>query len=168
VDGPFHRAEIVLLSPGDVDALFHAVESRAFAEGHPNVKRLFDDPRTTERAYFKKTGVFPIMHAVAIRNDVINTHPWLPEAVFSAYSRSKQMEYKAMQNRWIFGTLPWFGQEFDETREVMGENFWPYGIEPNMKTLNALSQYSYDQGLAKKRLQVEDLFDASTIGFTES
>jgi len=166
--GPQGKDESDLLLDGDVDALFHAIEPRAFAEGHPNVKRLFDDPRATERAYFEKTGIFPIMHAVAIRNDVIDGHPWLPEAVFSAYSRSKQMEYKAMQNRWIFGTLPWFGQEFDETREVMGENFWPYGIEPNRKTLNALFQYAYDQGLARKRLQVEDLFHASTIGFTES
>jgi len=166
--GPQGKDESDLLLDGDVDALFHAVEPRAFAERHPKVKRLFDDPRATERAYFVKTGIFPIMHVVSIRNDVIDAHPWLPEAVFSAYSRAKQMEYKAMQSRWIFGTLPWFGQEFDETREVMGENFWPYGIEPNRKTLNALLEYSYDQGLAKKRLQIEDLFHPSTIDFAES
>jgi 4,5-dihydroxyphthalate decarboxylase len=166
--GPQGKDESDLLLDGDVDALFHAVEPRAFAEGHPSVKRLFDDPRATERAYFDKTGIFPIMHAVAIRNDVIDAYQWLVEAVFSAYSRAKQMEYKSMQNRWIFGTLPWFGQEFDETREVMGENFWPYGIEPNRKTLDALFQYSYDQGLAKKKLKIEDLFHASTIGWLES
>ncbi len=166
--GPQGKDESDLLLDGDVDALFHAVEPRAFAERHPKVKRLFDDPRATERAYFEKTGIFPIMHAVAIRNDVLDANPWLPEAVFSAYSRSKQLEYEAMQSRWIFGTLPWFGQEFDETREVMGENFWPYGIESNRKTLNALFQYSYDQGLANKRLQIEDLFHPSTIDFAES
>ena len=166
--GPQGKDESDLLLDGDVDALFHAVEPRAFAEGHPKVKRLFDDPRSTERAYFKKTGIFPIMHVIAIRNDMLDGHLWLPEAMFSAYSRSKQMEYKAMQNRWIYGTLPWFGQEFDETREVMGENFWPYGIEPNRKTLDALFQYSHDQGLAKKRLQIEDLFHSSTIGLLES
>ena len=166
--GPHGKDESDLLLDGDVDALFHAIEPRAFAERHPKVKRLFDDPRATERAYFEKTGIFPIMHAVAIRNNVIDANPWMPEAVFSAYSRAKQIEYKAMQNRWIFGTLPWFGQEFDETREVMGENFWPYGIEPNRKALNAMFQYSYDQGLAKKRLQIEDLFHPSTIGFAES
>ena len=107
--GPQGKDESDLLLDGDVDALFHAVEPRAFAEGHPKVKRLFDNPRATERAYFEKTGIFPIMHAVAIRNDVIDANPWLPEAVFSAYSRAKEMEYKSMQNRWIFGTLPWFG-----------------------------------------------------------
>ncbi len=108
------------------------------------------------------------MHAVAVRNDVIDAYPWLPEAVFSAYSRAKQLRYDAMQSEWFMGTLPWFGQEFDETREVMGENFWPYGIEPNRKTLHALFQYSHDQGLTKKRLRVEDLFHVSTIGLAES
>ena len=165
--GPPGKDESDLLLDGDVDALFHAVEPRAYVEGHPNVKTLFDDPRATEREYFSKTGIFPIMHAVAVRNDVIDANPWLPEAVFSAYSRSKQMEYKSMQIRWVYGTLPWFGQEFNETRELMGENFWPYGIEPNRKTLDTLFRYSYDQGLAKKRLQIEDLFHASTMGFLE-
>jgi 4,5-dihydroxyphthalate decarboxylase len=166
--GPAGKDESDLLLDGDVDALFHAIEPRAYVEGHPGVKRLFDDPRATERQYFAKTGIFPIMHAVAIRNDLIDANPWLPEAVFSAYSRSKQMEYDAMKTRWVMGTLPWYGQELEETRNVMGANFWPYGIEPNTKTLNALFQYSYDQGLAKKRLQVEDLFHPSTLSLTES
>ncbi len=152
--GPAGKDESDLLLDGAVDALFHAVEPRAYVEGHPKVKRLFDDPRATERDYFRRTGIFPIMHAVAIRNEMIDANPWLPEAVFSAYSRSKQLKYEAMQSGWLFGTLPWYGQEFEETREVMGKNFWPYGIEPNKKTLNALLQYSHDQGLAKTRLQI--------------
>jgi 4,5-dihydroxyphthalate decarboxylase len=166
--GPQGKDESDLLLDGDVDAIFHAIEPRAFTERHPKVKRLFDDPRAVEREYFEETGIFPIMHAVAIRNDVVDAHPWLPEAVFSAYSRAKEMQYEAMQSKWIFGTLPWFGQEFDETREVMGKNFWPYGIEPNTKAMNALLQYCYDQGLANKRLQIEDLFHPSTVGFSDS
>jgi len=166
--GPPGKDESDLLLDGDVDALFHAIEPRAFIEGNPDVKRLFDDPRATERRYFEKTGIFPIMHAVAIRNDVIDANPWLPAAVFSAYSRSKQMEYEAMQMGWLFRTLPWYGQELAETRAVMGANFWPYGIEANRKTLNALFQYSYDQGLAKKKLRVEDLFHPATLGLAES
>ncbi len=130
-------------------------------------KRLFADSRATERDYFKRTGIFPIMHAVAMRNDVIDAHPWLPEAVFNAYSQAKQKHYEAMRTQWIFGTLPWFGQEFEETRAVMGENFWPYGIEANRKTLEALFQYSYEQGLAKKRLTVEELFHPSTLRFED-
>jgi 4,5-dihydroxyphthalate decarboxylase len=165
--GPEGKDESQMLVDGDVDALFHAAEPKAFAEGHPKIRRLFADSRAVEREYFARTGIFPLMHAVAMRNDVIDTHPWLPEAVFNAYSRAKQMQYEAMRMQWIFGTLPWYGQEFEETRELMGENFWPYGIEANRKTLEALFQYSYEQGLAKKRLTVEELFHPSSLGFKD-
>jgi 4,5-dihydroxyphthalate decarboxylase len=165
--GPEGKDESDMLVDGDVDALFHAAEPKAFTAGHPKIKRLFADPRATERDYFARTGIFPIMHAVAIRNDVIDAHPWLPEAVFNAYSRAKQMQYEAMGEQWIFGTLPWFGQEFEETRELMGKNFWPYGIDANRKTLDALLQYSYEQGLATKRLTAEELFHPSSLHFSE-
>lgn len=165
--GPEGKDESKMLVDGDVDALFHAAEPRAFAAGHPKVKRLFGDSRATERDYYKRTGIFPIMHAVAMKNAVIDAHPWLPGAVFEAYSQAKQMQYEAMRMQWAFGTLPWFGQEFEETRALMGENFWPYGLEANRKTLEALFQYSYEQGLAKKRLTVEELFHPSSLNFNE-
>ena len=165
--GPEGKDESDMLVDGDVDALFHAAEPRAFTEGHPKIKRLFPNPRETERDYFSRTGIFPIMHAVAMRNDVIDKHPWLPEAVFNAYAQAKQARYEEMRMGWVLGTLPWYGQELEETRAVMGENFWPYGIEANLKTLNALFQYSHEQGLAKKRLSVEELFHPSTLDFTD-
>ena len=165
--GPEGKDESDMLLDADVDALFHAAEPKAFTEGHPEIKRLFSDPRATERDYFARTGIFPIMHAVAMRNDVIDAHPWLPETVFNAYSQAKQMQYEAMGEQWIFGTLPWFGQEFEETRELMGENFWPYGIDANRKTLDALLRYSHEQGLAKKRSTVEELFHPSSLHFSE-
>jgi len=166
--GPEGKDESQLLVDGDVDALFHAAEPQAYAEGHPKIRRLFADSRATERDYFTRTGIFPIMHAVAMRNDVIDAHPWLPEAIFNAYSQAKQKQYAAMREQWIFGTLPWFGQELDETRALMSENFWPYGVDANRKTLDALFQYSYEQGLASKRLRVEDLFHPSSLHFSES
>jgi 4,5-dihydroxyphthalate decarboxylase len=165
--GPEGKDESDMLVDGDVDALFHAAEPKAFTEGHPKIRRLFADARTTERDYFARTGIFPIMHAVAMRNDVISAHPWLPEAVFNAYSQAKQMQYETMRMQWIFGTLPWFGQEFDETRALMGENFWPYGIEANRKTLEALFQYSHEQGLASRKLAIEELFHPSTLELQE-
>ena len=165
--GPEGKDESEMLVDGDVDALFHAAEPKAFAAGHPKVKRLFGDSRSTERDYFKRTGIFPIMHAVAMKNAVIDAHPWLPEAVFKAYSQAKQMQYEAMRMQWAFGTLPWFGQEFEETRALMGKNFWPYGVEANRKTLEALFQYSYEQGLAKKELTIEELFHPATLEFKD-
>jgi 4,5-dihydroxyphthalate decarboxylase len=165
--GPDGKDESDLLLDGDVDALLHGIEPRAFVEGHPKVKRLFEDPRAVERDYFARTGLFPIMHAVAIRNDLIDANPWLPEAVCNAYSQAKQRRYEAMRMGWVMETLPWFGQEFDETRKLMGDNFWPYGIEANKTSLNALFQYSHEQGLARRRLTIEELFHPSTLEFTE-
>ena len=166
--GPKGKDESQLLVDGDVDALIHAAEPKVFSEGHPKIKRLFADSREVERDYFARTGIFPIMHAVAMRNDVVDANPWLPEAVFNAYVQAKQMHYETMRGQWIFGTLPWFGQEFEETRRLMGENFWPYGIEANRVTLNALFQYSHEQRFAKKKLKVEDLFHPSTLNLVET
>ena len=166
--GPAGKNESDLLLDGDVDALFHAVEPQAFAQGNPKVRRLFPNPRATERDYYVRTGIFPIMHAVAIRNDVADKHPWLPAALFQAYSNAKQMQYQTMQGQWMLGTLPWFGQELDETQDLMGENFWPYGIEANRKTLEAMFRYSHEQGLASRVLSVEELFHPSTLDLREA
>jgi 4,5-dihydroxyphthalate decarboxylase len=111
----------------------------------------------------------PEHSAGGIRNATIEQHPWLPEAVFSAYSRAKQLNYAEMRKSgWFNVSLPWFAQEFDGTRERMGGNFWPYGIEPNRKALEALFRYSHEQGLANKRLTVEELFHPSTMKLDES
>jgi len=166
--GPEGKDESDLLLDGEVDALFHAVEPRAFREGNPNVVRLFADPQATEKEYFRKTGIFPIMHAVAVKNELIETYPTLPKAVFSAYSDAKSLGYQAMESGWLFSTLPWYGQELEETKETMGENFWPYGIPPNRKTIETLCRYAYDQGLARKQVTIEDLFHPSTLELLES
>ena len=167
--GPADKDESDLLVDGDVDALFHAGEPRAFVAGDPRVERLFRDSRKAEQDYFVKTGIFPIMHAVAIRKSTTDAHPWLPEAVFNAYSQAKQMNSLRMDKLgWIENSLPWYAQELEDTRRLMGKNFWPYGIERNRKALEALFRYSHEQGLAKRRLTVEELFHPSTLGLTEA
>jgi 4,5-dihydroxyphthalate decarboxylase len=133
------------------------------------VARLFPDFRKTERAYFKKTGIFPIMHAGAIRNSLIEQHPWLPEAVFNAYSQAKQLMYDQLRKTgWATISLPWISQEIEETRALMGEDFWPYGIKKNRKALEALFQYSYEQGLSQRKLTIEELFDPTSFELSES
>lgn len=167
-NGPEGKDESDLLVDGDVDALFHAAEPRAYVQGHPNVARLFSDYRQTERDYFKKTGIFPIMHVVAIRNSLVDKHPWLPEAVFDAYSQAKQMMYTDLRKMgWATLSLPWAAKELEETRALMGENFWPYGVEANRKALETLFQYSHEQGLSRKKLDIEDVFHPSTLNFTD-
>ncbi len=167
--GPEGVDESEMLVEGKVDAVFSAKEPQAYIDGHPKIARLFSDYRQVERAYFTKTGIFPIMHAVAIRRDIAEKNPWLPEAVFQAYSQAKQQMYRALQDfGWAMISLPWIGKELEDTQEIMGKNFWPYGIEPNRKALEALFQYSYEQGLAKRKLTVEELFHPSTLKLIEA
>ena len=163
------KDESDLLLDGDVDAIFHAAEPKAYVQGDKRVVRLFPDFRKVERDYYARTGIFPIMHAVAIRNDVVEQHPWLPRAVFDAYVEAKQQMYVHMDKvGWATNSIPWFAKELEETKTLMGENFWPYGIEPNKKALDALFQYSYEQGLAKRKLKLEDVFLPESLGYSES
>ena len=166
--GTIGKDESELLVDGEVDALFHAVEPKAYVEGNPLVQRLFPDSKKIEMDYYKRTGIFPIMHAVAIKTSLIEKYPWLPQAVFEAYSKSKSQHY-AFLNKvgWAYSSMPWFSQDFDETKQLMGQNFWSYGIEDNRKSLETLFRYSYEQGLSSKQLSIEDLFHESTIELTE-
>lgn len=167
--GPSGKDESDLLASGAVDAVFHAGEPRAYVEGHPMVGRLFPDYRTTERAYFAKTGIFPIMHAVAIKKSLVQQNPWLVKAVFQAYSQSKQKAFEYMAKMaWVKDSLPWFGQEFQETRKLMGDNYYSYGIGPNRKTLETLFRYSHQQGLCSRELTIEELFVPASIDLMES
>ncbi len=166
--GPEGKDESDLLESGEVDALFHAAEPRGYVQGHPMIARLFPDYRSTERDYFSRTGIFPIMHTVAIKKSLAKQNPWLIEAAFNAYSQSKKMAFEYMAKiAWAKESLPWFGQEFAETRALMGDNYYSYGIKPNRKTLEALFRYSYEQGLSSRELTIEELFEPASLEFTE-
>jgi len=168
-NGPEGIDESDLLESGEVDALFHAIEPRAFIQGHPKVARLFPDSRAVEQAYFAKTGIFPIMHAVAIRRDVLDEHPWLAEAVFNAYSDAKQLTYEFFtKGAWADIALPWISQEIEETRNLMGKNYWSYGIDGNREALDALLRYSHEQRICKSKLTIEELFHPAGLELTES
>ncbi len=166
--GPVGMDESDLLEQGLVDACFHAAEPRAYIQGKPNVGRLFPDARSVERDYYRRTGIFPIMHTVAIRNTLIEKEPWVARAVFDGYSRAKKLDYEFMMKMgWAYSSLPWFAQELEETRALMGPNFYSYGLQENRKTLEALLRYSYDQGLADRELTVDELFVPQSLEFSE-
>ena len=167
--GTAGKSESGLLVDDEVDALFHAAEPRAFVEGNPLVGRLFSDSRSAEQAYFTKTGIFPIMHAVAIRTDVAEENPWLPEAVFRAYASAKQQALQRLRTMgWAMISLPWIGQEGEATRELMGDDYWPYGVGVNRNTLNSLLEYSHEQGLSDRIPSLEELFHSSTLELIET
>jgi len=166
--GPDGMDESDLLENGEVDAVFHAGEPKGYVQGHPKIARLFPDYRSTERAFFTKTGIFPIMHAVAVRNDLIANDPDFVAKVFTAYSQSKQQAYDYMAKMaWLKDSLPWFGQEFDETRALMGDNYYSYGIDANRKPLETLFRYSHEQGLCSRELKIDEVFEPSSLSLTE-
>ena len=154
---------------GKVDAIFHPAEPKAFVDRHPKVERLFSDPRKVESDYFKKTGIYPIMHIVAIRSELAKTQPWLPKAIFDAYTSAKQADYDEMRKiRWAYSSLPWFGQEFRNTVNLMGDNFYSYGIKENRKALETVFRYLHQQGLSKRELTIDELFAPATLDFVDN
>jgi 4,5-dihydroxyphthalate decarboxylase len=166
--GPEGVDESELILSGKCDALITAITPRSFLEGNPRIKRLFPDVRAAEQDYYRKTRLFPIMHAIAIRTDMIKANPWLPKAVFEMYSKAKQKAYANLETTTSLKvTLPWVTQEFEDTRKLMGKNYWPYGIEANSKKLEAVMRYTDEQGLVKHRHKFEELFHPSTLKLEE-
>lgn len=165
---PAGKDESDLLLEGAVDAIFHPAEPKAYIERHPKVQRLFRDCRAVEQRYFKKTGIYPIMHLVAIRRELAEQHQWLPKAVFNAYCKSKQLDYsESTRIRWAYSSLPWYGQEFNETVALMGPNFYSYGIPQNRTALEKVFRYLHEQRLAERELKIEELFIQSTLGLED-
>lgn len=166
--GPEGVDESELLLSGECDALITAITPRAFLEGNPQIKQLFPDVRSAERDYYRKTRLFPIMHVVAIRTNVLKENPWLAKAVFQMYSKAKQKAYSNLESTTVSRiTLPWVTQEYADTRDIMGNNYWKYGIEANRKELELIMRYIHEQGLTKRRMKFEEMFAPSTLGLKE-
>lgn len=157
-----------MLAEGTLDAVMSARRPSCFVAGHPQVRRLYPDYRAAERAYFTRTGIFPIMHAVGIRRDVLEQHPWLAASIYKAFVQAKRMaEAEFAETTALKIGLPWVNAEYEATRQLMGEDFWSYGLnEANRRTLALMARYSYEQGLAVRLLSVEEMFAKSTIAET--
>jgi 4,5-dihydroxyphthalate decarboxylase len=165
---PAGRTLSEMLAQGDLDAVITARAPSCYLQRHPSVGRLFEDFKAAERAYFQRTRIFPIMHALGIRNDVAAKHPWLAASLYKAFAAAKRMAEQDLSEVVALKIgLPWVAQEVAETRALMGEDYWPYGVAANRPTLEALARYSYEQGLAVRRLAVEEMFVPSTLEETK-
>jgi 4,5-dihydroxyphthalate decarboxylase len=162
--GPPGVDESELLLSGACDALITAITPSAFLEGNPQIKRLFPDVKKTEQDYFRSTGLFPIMHVVGIRTDAIAQDPGLPRAVYDMYLKAKQIAYDDLETTTSLKvSLPWVTQEFEQTRALMGEDYWPYGIKANEKELSLVMRYTHEQGLVKRHADFREMFHPSTL-----
>jgi 4,5-dihydroxyphthalate decarboxylase len=163
--GPPGVDESELLLSGGCDALITAITPKSYEDGNPKIRRLFSDVKATEQQYYRETGLFPIMHAVAIRADVAKENPWLPAAVFQMYSEAKQVAYDNLATTTVLKTsLPWAMDEYEETVQLMGDDYWRYGIEANRKELELIMRYTFEQGLVKEQGNFQDMFHPSSFG----
>ncbi len=162
--GPPGVDESELLLSGGCDALVTAITPQAFLEGNPKIRRLFPDVKEAEQQYFRKTGLFPIMHVVGVRNDAIKVNPDLPMAVYDMYTRAKQVAYDDLETTTSLKvSLPWVTQEFEETRNLMGADYWRYGISANQEELKRVMRYTHEQGLVKRLMDYRSMFHESTL-----
>ena len=151
-----------MLAEGRLDGLVSPRPPSCFQEGHPEVRRLWPDHREAERRFYRDTGLFPIMHVVAVRRELSERHPWLAGSVFRAFSEAKRLAiWDLEQTNFLRVTLPWV--DLDELRGLMGQDFWPYGFEANRAELEAAIRWSFDEGLAARRLDPSELFHPSTL-----
>jgi 4,5-dihydroxyphthalate decarboxylase len=151
-----------MLADGEIDAIFSARPPSCFVKGGPYVGRLFADTRAAEQAYFKKSGVYPLMHAVGIRNSLVSAHPWMARAVFDAFLEAKELAIADLQKLAAFSvTLPWVEAEYRATQAVLGKDIWPYGLEENRKAIDTLCRYLHEQGFTAQRMTADELFAQS-------
>ena len=146
-----------MLAGGELDAVISA--------RNPGGRRLFEDYVSVEERYFRKTGIYPIMHVVVLRRDSYERDRWVAMNLLKAFEAAKR---ESMQRLVEIGLshvpMPWLAEHARRWRELAGEDFWPYGLEPNRPTLEAFVQYSHEQGITQRRLKVEELFAPETRG----
>lgn len=145
-----------MLERGELDALISTLLPEALGDG---VSRLFPDFKAREKAYYEETGIFPIMHTVVVRKDIYEEYPWVTHQVYEAMEEAKELAVRRLYNTdALHATLPWLIDHVEEARESFGQNYWQYGFEPNRNVIEALTQYSHEQGLSERKVEPEELF----------
>ena len=147
-----------MLVSGEIDAALTAHPPACFHDGHPNVRRLFEDFMEVEKRYVQDTGIFPIMHTMAIRKELVKQNPWIAMNLLTAFEEAKR---RSIDRALFVGScfpIPWGYELARQAQEMFGKDYWPYGIEPNRTSLDAFLQYAYEQGVCHRRLAIEELF----------
>lgn len=157
------RALDEMLLDGTLDAVVSAEPPRSFI-ARRGVRRLLADPRPAELEYYRATGVFPIMHVVAVRDALLAVHPWLAERLAAAFTEAKRRSIERIVDSGLPRLpLPFATLYAEESARTFGEDPWPYGIEDNRPTLEAFLGYAHEQGVTSRPLAVEDLFAPAPV-----
>jgi 4,5-dihydroxyphthalate decarboxylase len=160
---PSDRTLADMLVTGEIDALYAPRTPRPIAEGRPEVRRLFADPRAVEEQYAAETGIFPIMHVVVLRRDVYEARPWIARSLYAAFEQAKTATQQRMaETAAPSAMLPWLYDEIERVRRLLGPDYWPYGLDRNRPTLEVFLRYAHEQHLTPRRLSPDELFAPET------
>ena len=152
-----------LLEAGEIDGFIAPRPPSLIEKRHPHIGWLFPDPVAAAKDYFKRTGLFPIMHVLGIRRALAEQHPWLPGAVLKAFEQAKRLAVEELADTTVAKvTLPFVEEMLRDARAFMGEDFWSYGVAPNRKVLDYFLGQHHAQGLSSRRLSVDELFHPAT------
>jgi 4,5-dihydroxyphthalate decarboxylase len=153
-----------MLDDGELDALFTARAPSCFINGSSHVGRLFENYREVEETYYRKTGIFPIMHTIILKREVYLKNPWIAVNLYKAFCRAKNALMQAYrQTHALHVTLPWVHDEIERTQKTLGADWWPYGVQKNRHVIETFLRYHHEQGLSKRLMTVEELFAPETL-----
>ncbi|MBC2769011.1 ABC transporter substrate-binding protein [Pusillimonas minor] len=152
-----------MISRGDIDGFIGPRPPAGSAATNPNVGWLFPDPTATAKDYFKRTGIYPIMHVVGIRKTLLEQHPWLANAVYKAFEQAKRFALEKLADTSATKvTLPFVEEQLKAAKALMGEDYWSYGVDRNRKTLEAFVHHHHKQGLSARLMSVDEIFHPAT------
>ena len=153
-----------MLYDGELDALYTARMPSSFLKGDGKVKRLFENYVDVERAYYRETGIFPIMHTVVIRREVYEANRWIAQSLTKAFIEAQRKTYEDLyETAALKAMLPWLTAHVEDARREFGDDWWSYGLDKNRKTLDTFTRYHHEQGLSPRKLDITELFAPESL-----
>ena len=154
-----------MLVSGDIDVAMCARPPECFIKGHPNIRRLFPDYLDREKEYYQRTGIFPIMHVVALKKSVLDTYPWVAMNLYTAFEEAKRRSLERARDATAARyPMAWHFRHYEWIEEIFGPDVWPYGVEAARKTLQAFVTWAHEQGVCHRLLEVDELFPKTLKG----
>jgi len=155
---PDDKSVEAMLAEGELDAVLHPDIIEPILRKDPRVGRLFPDYKTEEQAYFARTGIFPIMHVLGLKQELVEKHPWVVPNLYQAFDEAKNIAMKRMRNPRLV-PLAWYQEAWEEQEQLLGPDPWEYGLtDANSRNFETLVGYSHEQGLISRRLPLDELF----------
>lgn len=153
-----------LLERGEIDFMMTANNPISFRRGSPKVRRLFPNYMDLEKDYYRRTKIYPIMHTIVIKREIYDRDPWVAGSLYKAFMQAKEKSYRLLTETGSpKASFAWLQPMIEEEQRIIGKDWYPYGVGANKETIEALLQYTFEQGLSDRLLKIEDLFAPSTL-----